>query len=42
VALWNGLPLFRDLPGPLRLELAETKTFPRGTVIHVYRAATVR
>ncbi len=42
VALGNGLPLFRDLPAPLRLELAEARTFPHGTVIHVYVAATTR
>jgi dihydrofolate reductase len=37
VALGNGLPLFKDLAGPLRLDLAEAKTFPGGTVIHVYQ-----
>jgi dihydrofolate reductase len=37
VALGNGLPLFKDLAEPLLLELAEAKTFPDGTVIHVYR-----
>jgi dihydrofolate reductase len=37
VALGNGLPLFKDLPPPLRLELAEAKDFTDGTVIHVYR-----
>src|SRR5262249_10557989 len=37
VALGNGLPLFKDLTGPLRLDLAEAKSFPGGTVIHVYR-----
>ena len=40
VALGNGLPLFRDLPAPLRLDLVEAKTFPDGTVIHVYRPIT--
>jgi dihydrofolate reductase len=40
VALGNGLPLFRDLPAPLHLELAEARTFPHGTVIHVYRPVT--
>ena len=38
VALGNGLPLFKDLAGPLRLDLAAAKSFPGGTVIHVYRA----
>ena len=37
VALGNGLPLFRDLAGPLRLDLAEAREFPGGTVIHVYQ-----
>jgi dihydrofolate reductase len=37
VALGNGLPLFKDLAKPLRVNLAEAKSFPDGTVIHVYR-----
>jgi dihydrofolate reductase len=37
VALGNGLPLFKDLPKPLRVDLAEAKSFPDGTVIHVYQ-----
>jgi dihydrofolate reductase len=37
VALGNGLPLFKDLAGPLRLDLTEAKSFPGGTAIHVYR-----
>jgi dihydrofolate reductase len=37
VALGNGLPLFKDLAKPLRMELAEAKSFPDGTVIHVYQ-----
>jgi dihydrofolate reductase len=37
VALGNGLPLFKDLAGPLRLDLAEAKQFPGGTVIQVYQ-----
>jgi len=40
VALGNGLPLFKDLPRPLRVDLAETKSFPDGTVIHVYQPIT--
>ena len=37
VALGRGLPLFKDLPSPLRLELVETTTHGDGTVIQVYR-----
>jgi dihydrofolate reductase len=37
VALGNGLPLFKDLDKPLRVDLAEAKSFPDGTVILVYR-----
>jgi dihydrofolate reductase len=37
VALGNGLPLFKDLPRPLRLDLADANRFPDGTVIHVYQ-----
>ena len=37
VALGNGLPLFKDLARPLRLDLAEARRFPGGTVIHVYQ-----
>jgi len=40
VALGNGLPLFKDLPRPLRVDLAKVKGFPDGTVIHVYRPIT--
>jgi dihydrofolate reductase len=40
VALGNGLPLFKDLARPLRLDLAEAKSFPDGTVIHVYQPIT--
>jgi dihydrofolate reductase len=36
VALGNGLPLFKDLAKPLRLDLEETKSFLDGTVISVY------
>ena len=36
-ALGAGLPLFKDLPAPLHLELAEAKTFAGGLAIHVYR-----
>src|SRR5215469_2629562 len=37
VALGNGLPLFKDLAKPLRVDLAEARRFPDGTVIHVYQ-----
>jgi dihydrofolate reductase len=37
VALGSGLPLFKDLAKPLRLDLAEAKSFPDGTVINVYQ-----
>jgi dihydrofolate reductase len=37
VALGNGLPLFKDLAKPLRVDLTEARSFPDGTVIHVYR-----
>ena len=40
VALGNGLPLFKDLAKPLRLDLAEAKSFPDGTLIHVYQPIT--
>src|SRR5215467_2711201 len=37
VALGKGLPLFKDLVEPLRLNLAEANSFPGGTLINVYR-----
>jgi dihydrofolate reductase len=37
VALGSGLPLFKDLAKPLRARLTEAKSFPDGTVIHVYQ-----
>jgi dihydrofolate reductase len=42
VALGNGLPLFKDLAKPLQVDLTEAKSFPDGTVIHVYRPITAR
>jgi dihydrofolate reductase len=36
-ALGAGLPMFKDRPRPLFLELAEAHTYPTGTAIHVYR-----
>ncbi|MEA2506367.1 MAG: hypothetical protein QOH48_985 [Actinomycetota bacterium] len=35
-AFGNGLPMFRDLPDMLRLELLEAQTFDTGTVLHRY------
>jgi dihydrofolate reductase len=35
VAFGNGLPLFADLPGALRLELIGAKTFG-STILHIY------
>ncbi|MFZ0185456.1 MAG: dihydrofolate reductase family protein [Streptosporangiaceae bacterium] len=40
VALGSGLPLFKDLAKPLRVDLVEAKSFPDGTVIHVYQPIT--
>jgi dihydrofolate reductase len=37
VALGSGLPLFKDLPEPLQLDLTEATTFPDGTVVHAYQ-----
>jgi dihydrofolate reductase len=42
VALGGGLPVFKDLAKPLRVDLAEAATFPDGTAIHVYRPAAAR
>jgi len=36
VAFGSGLPMFRDLPEALRLELLEAQTFDTGTVLHIY------
>jgi dihydrofolate reductase len=37
VALGDGLPLFKDLADPIRLQLVEARTFPNGSALHVYR-----
>jgi dihydrofolate reductase len=42
VAIGSGLPLFKDLARPLRLDLAEATSYPDGTVIHVYRPLSSR
>jgi dihydrofolate reductase len=39
VALGEGLPLFKDLTAPLRLELVDAQTYPTGAALHVYRPA---
>jgi dihydrofolate reductase len=39
VALGQGLPLFKDLTAPLRLELVDAQTYPTGAALHVYRPA---
>ena len=39
VALGDGLPLFKDLPAPIRLRLVEATTYPTGEVLHIYRPA---
>ena len=36
-ALGAGLPLFRDLPAPLQLDLVEATTSTTGVALHVYR-----
>jgi dihydrofolate reductase len=40
VALGEGLPLFKGLTAPLRLELVDAQTYNNGAVLHVYRPAT--
>lgn len=37
VALGDGLPLFKDLSAPLRLELVDAQTYRTGAALHVYR-----
>jgi dihydrofolate reductase len=37
VVFGSGLPMFRDLPDALRLELIKAQTFGTGTVLHVYQ-----
>jgi dihydrofolate reductase len=39
IAVGDGLPLFKDLPGPLRLELVDTHSFASASV-HVFRRAS--
>jgi dihydrofolate reductase len=37
VALGGGLPLFKDLPAPITLQLVEATTYPTGAALHIYR-----
>jgi dihydrofolate reductase len=37
VAFGSGLPMFRDLPEAVQLELLEAQTFDTSTVLHVYK-----
>jgi dihydrofolate reductase len=39
VALGHGLPLFKDLTAPLRLELVDAQTYDTGAALHIYRPA---
>jgi dihydrofolate reductase len=39
VALGDGLPLFKGLSEPLRLELVDATTYNTGAALHVYRPA---
>jgi dihydrofolate reductase len=36
VAFGSGLPMFRDLPKALRLNLLDAQSFDTGTVLHIY------
>jgi dihydrofolate reductase len=40
-ALGTGMPLFKDLPAPLHLELVEARTDATGVAIHVYRPRSI-
>jgi dihydrofolate reductase len=42
VALGEGLPLFKGLTAPLRLELVNTQAYGADAVLHVYRPAPER
>jgi dihydrofolate reductase len=37
VVIGHGSGLFKALPGPLRLDVIEARTFPGGTAVHVSR-----
>jgi dihydrofolate reductase len=36
-ALGAGLPLFKELPAPLHLELVDVTTYSTGVAVHIYR-----
>ena len=40
MAFGGGVPMFRDLPEALKLELLEARTFDTGTVLRIYLAKT--
>jgi dihydrofolate reductase len=40
VALGDGLPLFKDLPAPITLQLVEATTYASGAILHIYRPAS--
>jgi dihydrofolate reductase len=40
MALGDGLPLFKDLPAPIGLQLVEATTYATGAVLHVYRPSS--
>jgi dihydrofolate reductase len=39
MALGDGLPLFKDLPAPLRLQLVQATVYATGAILHIYRPA---
>jgi dihydrofolate reductase len=39
VALGDGLPLFKDLDAPLRLQLVDAAIYSTGAALHIYRSA---
>ncbi|WP_242112371.1 dihydrofolate reductase family protein [Luteimonas aquatica] len=39
IVLGKGAPIFSDLSAPTRLTLAGSRTFPRGSVLQIYRPA---
>lgn len=41
VALGRGLPLFKDLPAPIRFRLIEATTYEKGAALHVDRPAVL-
>lgn len=37
IALGQGVPLYSDLAGPMRLELTSARAFPKGALALTYR-----